>query len=238
MRSGPAARALSAARREVGRRAGSGGPEPVIAIDRLAASIEDDPAARRELDEAAAERRRTDRPEGWWERPSPRAAREARRAEAHRAVGELVLAGELLPDGPGRVRLPGFGATTWRALAILRSGAPGAPRRWAATVVAEPVADLGEAAPPALRGLRADPRLARAAATLHAWEARRQDARNALITAESSLAATLEGGHGASARLLRDDLAALQGALAEADARIARAWEAGLREAGATGPRE
>ena len=42
----------------------------------------------------------------------------------------------------------------------------------------------------------------------------------------------LEGGHAQSARLLRDDLGELEEALAGADSRIARAWEAGVREAG------
>jgi hypothetical protein len=232
MCSGPAARALAAARREIGRRAGAGSDDPTMAIDRLAAAVEDDPEARRELDEAAAARRRVDRPEAWWEVPGPRAAREARRAEAHHGIDDLILAGELLPDGPGRVRLPGFGATTWRALALLRAGTRGAEGRWAAAVVAEPLADLGDAAPPALRGERPDARLASAAETLHAWEARRQDVRNALIAAEAALATTLEGGHAQSARLLRGGLRELEEALSEADSRIARAWEAGLRVAG------
>jgi hypothetical protein len=232
MRSGPAARALAAARREIGRRAGAGSDDPTMAVDRLAAAVEDDPGARRELDEAAAARRRVDRPEASWDLPGPRAAREARRAEAHHAIDELVLAGELLPDGPGRVRLPGFGATTWRALALLRAGGGGPAGRWAAAVAAEPLADLGDAAPPPLRGVRPDPRLASAAQALHAWEARRQDVRNALIAAEAALATTLEGGHAESARLLRDDLRELEEALAAADSRIARAWEAGLHEAG------
>ena len=238
MGSGPAARALAAARREIGRRAGAGSRDPTMAIDRLAAAVEDDPGARRELDEAAAERRRADRPEAWWEVPGPRAAREARRAEAHHAIDELVLTGELVLDGPGRVRLPGFGATTWRALALLRADARGAEGRWAAAVAAEPLADLGDAAPPALPGGRPDPRLASAAQTLHAWEARRQDVRNALIAAEAALATTLEGGHAESARLLRDDLRELEEALAAADSRIARAWEAGLRAAGRGGAPE
>ncbi len=232
MGSGPAARALAAARREIGRRAGAGSHDPTMAIDRLAAAVEDDPEARRELDEAASARRRVDRAEGWWEVPGPRAAREARRAEAHHAIDELILTGELLPDGPGRVRLPGFGATTWRALALLRAGARGAEERWAAAVVAEPLADLGDAAPPVPRSGSPGPRLVSAAQTLHAWEARRQDVRNALIAAEAALATTLEGRHAQSARLLRDDLQELEEALAAADSRIADAWEAGLREAG------
>ena len=227
----PAARALAAARREIGRRAAAGSDDPTLRVDALAAAVEDDPRARRELDEAAAERRRVDRPEAWWEVPGPRAAREARRAEAHHAIDALVLAGELLPDGPGRVRLPGFGATTWRALALLRAGAPGAEGRWAAAVAAEPLADLGDAAPPGLRA-EPDPRLAPAAVALHAWEARRQDIRNALMAAEAALATTLDAGHAQSARLLRDDLGELERALAAADSRIARAWEDGLREAG------
>ncbi len=231
MGSGPAARALAAARREIGLRAGAGTDDPTMTVDRLAASVEDEPGARRELEEAAARRRRVDRPEAWWEVPGPRAGREARRAEAHHAIDELLLSGELLPDGPGRVRLPGFGATTWRALALLRAGAPGAEGRWAAAVAAEPRADLGDAAPPALRGGRPDPRLAPAAAALHAWEARRQDIRNALIAAEAALARTLEDGHAESARLLREDLGELEEALAGADSRIARAWDAGLSEA-------
>jgi hypothetical protein len=131
------------------------------------------------------------------------------------------------------VRLPGFGGSTWRAIALLRGGANGPERLLAEAVAAEPGADLGEAAPAFLRGLRADRRLLEPARRLHVLEAVRQDGRAALLSAEAALAAAVETGNEPGARLLRDDLAALGARIAEIDAAIGLAWEDGVRQAAA-----
>ncbi len=140
---GPVAgRVLAAARREVGRRAAAGRDDPSLEIEALAAALEADPADRATLARAEAARRRSE----LFEAGPPagaRALRERRAAEVHRAAGELLLAGRLVADGAGRVRLPGFGGSTWRAIGRLRAGAGGPERRLAETVAAEPAADLG-----------------------------------------------------------------------------------------------
>ena len=223
---------LAAARREVGRRAGAGRGDPSLEVDALAAALEADPADREALERAETARRREELFEG--EPPSgARALRARRAAEVHRAAGELVLAGELVSDGPGRVRLPGFGATTWRAIALVHGGAAGPERLLAEAVAAEPASDLGPAAPAFLRGLRADRRLRAAARLLLALEAARQDARAALLAAEAALAAAVEAGNEGGAQLLRDDCAALGARIGEIDTAIGVAWEEGLRQAGA-----
>jgi hypothetical protein len=203
-------------------------------VEALAAALESDPSDRAALEEAERARRPTDLlaadlPLG------ARALRERRAAEAHRAAGELILAGELVADGAGRVRLPGFGGATWRSIAVLRAGASGPERLLAEAVAAEPGSDLGPAAPPFLSGLRADPSLLGAARRLHLLEAVRQDVRNALLAAESALASAMEAGLEDSARIVRADLVALEARLAELDAAIEAAWERGLREAAAAG---
>nr|HMO01062.1 hypothetical protein [Miltoncostaeaceae bacterium] len=58
-----AALVLRAARRVVARAAAEGGGAPELSLDRIAAWLEDDPAARAALDAAAAERARRDMPE-------------------------------------------------------------------------------------------------------------------------------------------------------------------------------
>jgi hypothetical protein len=230
-----AVRLLAAARRETGRRAGAGRDDPALELDALAAALEDDPSDRTALAAAETARRREDLVEA--DPPSgARALRERRAAEAHRAAGELILAGELVPDGPGRVRLPGFGGSTWRSIALLRGGVSGPARLLAEAVAAEPGADLGDAAPEFLRGLRLDRRLVDAARRIHVLEALRQDARDALLSAEAALAAALEAGHEDSARLLRDDCATLDARITEIDAAIGLAWEDGMRQAGAAPP--
>lgn len=231
----PAAlRALAAVRRQVGRRSESGPPDAGLSVEQVSAALEADPADRAMLDQAADARRRSHPPERFDHAPSARAGRQDRAEEARQAVGDLILAGGLIADGPGRVRLPGFGATTWRALALLRGGGAGGPGgRWASTVAAQPAADLGDAAPPFLRGLRPEPSLTRAAARLHALEAVRQDARHALLSASASLAAALEGGYGDSAAALRGDCDELQARIAQLDAAIERAWRDGLTRASA-----
>jgi hypothetical protein len=196
------------------------------------ATMEADPGDRAAMAAAETDRRRID----FFETGPPsgaRALRERRAAEAHRAVGELILAGQLVSDGAGRVRLPGFGGTTWRAIALLRSAAPGPERALAGAVAAEPGTDLGPAAPAFMRDLRADPRLIEAARRLHALEALRQDARNALLAGAGALVFALDAGHEDSARLIRDDCAALEARLAAIDAAIDRTWEAGRRQAAA-----
>jgi hypothetical protein len=198
----------------------------------LAAALEADPADRAALADAEAARRATE----LFEAGPPsgaRALRARRAAEVHRAAGELLLAGDLVADGAGRVRLPGFGGATWRAIGLLRAGAGGAERRLAEAVAAEPGADLGAAAPAFMAGLRADPRLLDAARRIHLLEAVRQDARNALLAAEAALASSVEAGQEASARIVRADRAALGSRIAELDAAIEDAWRAGVRRAGA-----
>jgi hypothetical protein len=228
-----AARALAAVRREVGRRAAAGDEDAALAMDRVAAALEAEPADRALLARAERRRRPLDEPEEGEPPLGARAERERRAAAAHRALGELLLAGELVPDGPAAVRLPGFGRSTWRAIALLRRGAAGAPARWAAALAAEPAADLGEAAPPFLRGLAPDPALARVVARVHALEAVRQDARNALLTATASMGAAIEAGSEAGARSLRRECDELEAGIGELDAAIAAAWDEGVRLAGA-----
>ena len=226
---------LAAARREVGRRAGAGRGDPSLEVDALAAALAADAADREALERAETARR----PEELFEGVPPsgaRALRARRAAEVHRAAGELVLAGELVSDGPGRVRLPGFGATTWRAIALVRGGAAGPERLFAEAVAAEPASDLGPAAPAFLRGLRADRRLLDAARRIHVLEALRQDARAALLSAEAALATSVEAGHEDSARVLRDDCAAIDDRIAGLDDAIRDTWEDGLRQAGAARP--
>jgi hypothetical protein len=231
-----AVRALAAIRREVGHRAAAGEEDAGLAMDRVAAALEADPAGRALLDEAERRRWPLDAPETG-ERPAgARAGRERRAAAAHRALGELVLAGELVPDGPSRVGLPGFGRSTWRAIALLREGAAGPPARWAAALAAGPAADLGEAAPPFLRSLEPPAGLAPAAARLHALEAHRQDARDALLRASASMGAAIEAGNDRGARSLRRDCDELEARIARLDAAIAAAWDDGLRRAGVSPP--
>jgi hypothetical protein len=223
---------LAAARREVGRRAAAGRDDPSLGIEALAAALEADPADRATLARAEAARRQAEHVETG--APSgARALRERRAAEVHRAAGDLILAGELVADGAGRVRLPGFGGTTWRAIGLLRAGAGGPERRLAETVAAEPASDLGAAAPDFMGALRPDPRLLEAARRIHILEAVRQDARNALLAAEAALAASLDAGHEDSAGIVRADCAALESRIVELDAAIERAWRAGLRKAAA-----
>ena len=229
-----ARRALALLHREVGARAGAGRADAGIAIDRLAALVEADPDSDAAL-EAAVEARRRQDPLGPAARaePSARRTRAARLWEARRAVGDLTLAGQLAADGPDRVCLPGFGGSTWRAVALLRPDAGGeaseGPRRWAAAVAAEPAADLGAAAPAFLRDLRPDPRLARPAARLLLLEAVRQELRHALIEAERAIGAALEGEYADGASALAEECAALSERIAELDGEIARAWDEGER---------
>jgi hypothetical protein len=231
------ARTMTAARRIVGGRAAAGREEPTLEVEELVAALESDAAARADLTAAETARRSADLVEAGV--PSgARALRDRRAAEVHRAVGELVLAGRLVPDGAGRVRLPGFGRTTWRSIALLREGAGGPERLVAEAIAAEPGSDLGDAAPPALRGLRPHPGLLGAARRLHALEALRQDARNGLFAATAALAAAEEAGHADSAAILRGDCAALEARVGELDAAIEVAWAAGVHSAGAIAPRD
>lgn len=224
-----AVRALAAVRDEIGRRAAAGSDDAGMPAAAVAAALEARPEDRALLEAAAEERRRTDSGEDPGTDCGLRARRRRRTDEAHRALDALVLAGELVPDGPERLRLPGFGGTTWRAIAHLRAGAGGADGGWAAAVAAGPAADLGDAAPGFLRDLRPDPVRAEAARVLHAWEAARQDARHALIAASATLAGARERGDAAAARALRADCAALEARLDQVDAEIESAWERGWR---------
>ena len=224
-----AALVLTTARRAVGRAAAAGGGPPELSIARIAAALEDDPEARDVLDAAARERTRREIPE-----VAPgtgaAAARRARADEVHHAVDALRLIGELAADEPGRLVLPGFGPSTWRAIEVLRAGAAGPEAVWAATVADLPLQDLGEEAPPGLAG-RPDPRLGEGALRLLAVEAQRQDVRNALVTAEAARAAAAERGNDAGVRMQAEEAAALERALRAADAAVAAMWDAGVRAA-------
>jgi hypothetical protein len=141
-----------------------------------------------------------------------------------------MLVGELVADEPGRLMLPGFGPSTWRAIAVLRGGGAGPEAAWAAAVAHLPLADLGDEAPPGLARSR-DPRLADAALRLLAVEAQRQDVRNAVVTTEASRATAADRGNAPGVRSLDEELAALRRALAAADAAVAAMWDAGVRAA-------
>jgi hypothetical protein len=93
-----------------------------------------------------------------------------------------------------------------------------------------PLQDLGDEAPPGL-ARHADPRLTEPALRLLAVEAQRQDVRNALVTAQSSRAAAAERGNAAGVRMLDEEAAALERALAAADAAVAALWDDGVRAA-------
>ncbi|WP_217912890.1 hypothetical protein [Miltoncostaea marina] len=135
-----------------------------------------------------------------------------------------------MPDGPGRVRLPGFGAATWRAVAILREGGGDpAAARWAAAVAHEPAADLGAAAPAFLRDLPPPGALAAPARRLLAADAERQDLRDALLRAGPAAAAARARGHEAAAAAVERDCARIEGWIAELDRRAAARWDEGLR---------
>ncbi len=224
-----AARMLRAARDETGRRAAAGGPPSALEADRLVALLEADPAGRAVLDAATGSEPPSDPTP---EERGPRAERRRRRDRALAAIDELLLAGELAPDGPGRVVLPGFGASTWRALDALRAGAGGAEAAWAAALVRDPFADLGDAAPAVAEGPPPDRRLVDLAREVHAHEAARQDMRDALIRAEAAATRTAARGPAESLASIRDDMAALGAALAATDAAVAALWRAGLARAG------
>lgn len=190
----------------------------------LAEALESDPEARALLDREAAEWRRANPGETLDLPQGARAERIGRGDAVLRAIDALVLAGELAPDGPGRVRLPGFGPGTWRAVVHLRGGQGGPLDRWARAVAAEPVADLGPAAPAFLRDLDPDPELAEPARRLHAWEARRQDARDALLRALAAEAVADERRLAGAARTIREERAMLEAEIDRADVAIAAIW--------------
>ncbi len=222
-----AARALAAVRAQVGRRAAEGGPGDALDAGAIAAALEADPACHADLEAAAAAQAElADEPAG---APGARASRRAHHDAALAAIDELLVAGELAPDGPGRVVLPGFGPATWRAIAVLHAGAGGDEASWAATLAAEPLADLGAAAPRELAAHPADPRRAGAAWRLLARQAERQDLRDALIRAGAAARHAAARGYGDSLAGIERDAAALAAHLARADADIAAMWEAGAR---------
>jgi hypothetical protein len=137
----------------------------------------------------------------------------------------------VIPDGPERLTLPGWGPCTRRAVRALRTRRDTAA--WEAQVARVPVADLGDAAPAWLRGLPLDASLSAAAAELLVVEAHRQDVRDALLTTAARLARALDRGREQSARALEDELGRLSIALTELDEMAATRWEAGLAMAGA-----
>jgi hypothetical protein len=138
--------------------------------------------------------------------------------------------GELAADEPDRLLLPGFGPSTWRAIAVLQRGGGGPEAAWAAAVADLPLQDLGDEAPPGL-ARPGDARLAEPALRLLAVEAQRQDVRNALVTAQAARATAAERGNAAGVRMLDEEAAALERALAAADAAVAAMWDEGVRAA-------
>jgi hypothetical protein len=228
----PAELVLAAARRAVADAVAAGGPEPDLTTDRLTAALEADAAARAGLDEAAVARRRREQP---LDAPQvdARSQRHARADEAQRAVGDLVVAGELQQDGPGRLRLPGFGPSTWRAVAVLVRDPAGPQAPWAAAVAHDPLGDLGDALPAALRPPPPRPEAADAARRILALEAHRQDLRHALISGEAAAAGARERGEEAAALLVEADCATLRDAVAEIDAVVEEAWREGSGPQGA-----
>lgn len=223
---------LTAARRIVGRAIAAARTRPPdLSVAAIAALLEEDDTARAGLDAAAGERLRSEVADDATFAEGAAAARRRRADEVHYAVDRLVLQGELALDGPGRMALPGFGPSTWRAIAVLRERPGGEAERLAAAVAAPPLGDLGDAAPPELRELGPDPALARAARAILALDAERQDLRNALFTVESHLATAIERGNSVGARRVAADLVAVRDALDAADRAAAERWEAGLRAA-------
>jgi hypothetical protein len=220
-----ARRALDAMLRLVGGRAARGEADGGAWIRRLVERMEADQGDREALG-AASRASVAAMPE--WRELGPggrgwgaRAERESRADEARAALGRLVLAGQLVEDGPERVALPGFGPATWRALAVLRAPSPAARRRWAAAVARGPLADLGPHAPRGLTG-DADPRLAPLADRLHAV-----GAGHALLVGEARLAGAVDGGREEGAALLRADCDAAAARIAALDALAARLWAEG-----------
>ena len=222
-----AARLLTAARREVGRAALTAPEAPSLSAERLADAVEADPETHADLERARLGRLRSDP----WEAGDPadgaRAERRGRLDAARRAIDGLVLAGELVHDGPGRLRLPGFGPATWRAVTLLREDGADA---WARALVAEPAADLAAAAPDFLTGLARDPERNGLVQRMHAWEARRQDARDALLRALAAEATARERGLDDAARTIRADCDALEAEIRRCDDAIAAIWTAGSGE--------
>ena len=127
--------------------------------------------------------------------------------------------------------LPGFGPSTCRALEVLRAGGDGPEARWATTVAVVSVENLGNEEPPYLRGLTPDPALAPTAREMLAVEARRQDLRNALITAEAVLAAATERRNVPGARAVAAECDVIRGALEKADVAVRDLWDAGVSAA-------
>jgi hypothetical protein len=192
----------------------------------IARRVDADPDARAALDaaEAAGAWR-------WEETARPvdgaRARRVARAAEIDEAVSDLLLAGALTADGPGRLALPGWGPSTQRAVRALRDAPPGGGL-WEAEVARMPSADLGGAAPAWLHALPATPALEGRARAVLALDAHRQDIRDALLTAAARLARLLDRGDDAAAAELTRECARLGEALADVDARAASQWTAGV----------
>lgn len=228
-----AARLLRAAREEVARRVAAGARGAAIDADRLAAEVAADPASHALIDAAVAAARRADPGEAPPPPPGARATRRDRVDGARAAIDELLLAGELAPDGPGRVVLPGFGPSTWRALALLRAGAGGADRAWARAIAGQPLADIGLIDPPARPTSPAGRRRARLARAVLAREAERQDLRDALLRAEAASEHAEARGLDDAVATIAADRRRLEAALAACDAAVASLWDEGRRQADA-----
>jgi len=182
--------------------------------------------------DAAVEAAQT--PDMRWLTPEPPGVRERRAARTHEvreALGLLLLAGDLAADGPERHALPGWGASTWRAVAVLVRSGDAAAHPWEAAVARLPLADLGPGAPAPLHGLRAPPALEVPARRLLAAEAERQDLRHGLLTAATRLAAALDRGVHDAAAALADDCAQLSARIDLLDRMSALLWEDGAARA-------
>jgi hypothetical protein len=217
---------LAALRADIAGRAAVGIEDAGRAKAALGARLEGDPATSALLEEAAAARRRRDQFGGG--NDGPRRRRIDREAEAHAALGRLLLRGELVADGLDRVVLPGFGTATWRAIRSLREDAQQQPS-WEVAVAAGPAEDLDSSAPPFLVGLSPDPRLAEPAARVHLIQAHRQDVRNALLVAQFATGVAIDANNTRGVDSLRAEAEACARQLEVLDSEIDAAWEAGQR---------
>jgi len=214
-------------RRVVAERIARGRDDPGARTERIAAALEEDPATRPMLANAAETRRRRDPYGAGAEEPSPRRNRIARCWEVHLATDALVLSRGLVLDGADRVLLPGFGPATWRAIGILRDDGGGAEGAWARAVVAAALAHLGPAAPHALGGQAMDMRLREPAERVHVLEAARQDLRHALLMSDAAIGVAVDRGNTDGADVLRADCAEREAQIAQVDLMIVEAWQAG-----------
>ena len=218
---------LQRLRRVVAERIVRGRDDPGERTERIAAALEEDPATRPVLADAADTRRRRDPYGIGAEERSPRRDRIARCWEVHLAADALVLSRGLVLDGTDRVLLPGFGPATWRAIGILRAGRAGAEGAWARAVAGVALANLGPATPPGLAARAMDMRLQAPAERVHMLEGARQDLRHALLMSDAAIGVAVDRGNTAGADVLRAECAEREAQIAQVDLMIVEAWGAG-----------